>query len=106
MLACARCKLWWMTPEWRTSTLALPPETQFLLVDLGHGECGGTANGASAGGHSQEAYAIILPLIDGDFRTTLRAGRWVREGGSGGAATILPCAKASLRSSTMPSVLC
>lgn len=32
MLMSARCKLWWMTPEWRSSTLALPPETQFLLV--------------------------------------------------------------------------
>ncbi len=32
MLMSARCKLWWMTPEWRTSTLSIPPETQFLLV--------------------------------------------------------------------------
>ena len=71
MLACARCKLWWMTPEWRTSTLELPPETQFLLVDL---KASGTGNGSAAGGH-KEAYAIILPLIDGDYRTTLRAGR-------------------------------
>ncbi len=67
MLACARCKLWWMTPEWRTSTLKLPPETQFLLVELK-----GSGEGISPG-----AYAILLPLIDGDFRTTLRAGRCV-----------------------------
>lgn len=28
LLACARCKLWWMTPEWVDSTRNLPPETQ------------------------------------------------------------------------------
>lgn len=37
MLACARSKLWWMTPEWRTTTTGLPPETQFLLVGGGQG---------------------------------------------------------------------
>jgi hypothetical protein len=35
MLMSARCKLWWMTPEWRQSTLNIPPETQFLLVGAG-----------------------------------------------------------------------
>ncbi|MEW5300239.1 MAG: hypothetical protein WDW36_003181 [Sanguina aurantia] len=59
MLACSRCKLWWMTPEWRTSTVQLPPETQFLLLEL---EQGGP-------------YALILPLIDGNFRATLRPSR-------------------------------
>lgn len=56
MLACARKKLWWMTPEWPTSTTRLPPETQFLLVELAEGG----------------PYAILLPLIDGAFRATLR----------------------------------
>jgi raffinose synthase len=70
MLACARCKLWWMTPEWRTSTLQLPPETQFLLAEL---SCSG--GGSSSSNTAVEAYALLLPLIDGDFRTTLRAGR-------------------------------
>jgi hypothetical protein len=65
LLACARCKLWWMTPEWRTSTLDLPPETQFLLAELKGGEAG----------QAPLSYALLLPLIDGDFRTTLRAGR-------------------------------
>lgn len=103
MLACARCKLWWMTPEWRTSTLQLPPETQFLLVELpwsephgsgsavtgqgarsagagsaGQGLTAGAGGGAGAGRpEGQPAYALLLPLIDGDFRATLRAGRWV-----------------------------
>ncbi|EFJ39617.1 hypothetical protein VOLCADRAFT_100758 [Volvox carteri f. nagariensis] len=56
LLACARNKLWWMTPEWRTASWALPPETQFLLAEM-----------AAAG-----PYVVLLPLIDGDFRGTLR----------------------------------
>lgn len=56
-LAAARCKLWWMTPEWGVQANDLPPETQFLLLEL---EEGGP-------------YAIVLPLIDEDtFRGTLR----------------------------------
>ena len=116
MLACARCKLWWMTPEWRTSTLQLPPETQFLLVELpwtephssgsavtgqgarsagvrstgtgsaGQGLTAGAGGAEDAGGpEGQPAYALLLPLIDGDFRATLRAGRWIEgvEGAEG-----------------------
>ncbi|KAG1666521.1 hypothetical protein FOA52_014418 [Chlamydomonas sp. UWO 241] len=59
MLACARNKLWWMTPEWRTSTRELPPETQFMLAEVK--------------GCEGAAYVLLLPLIDGDFRATLRA---------------------------------
>ena len=56
-LAAARCKLWWMTPEWGSSARDLTPETQFLLLEL---EDGGP-------------YAIMLPLIDRNtFRGTLR----------------------------------
>lgn len=59
-LACARCKLWWMTPEWGKIVADLPPETQFLLVEV---EEGGP-------------YAVLLPLIDSNtFRGTLRPPR-------------------------------
>lgn len=59
-LACARCKLWWMTPEWGSRALDIPPETQFLLLEV---EEGGP-------------YAIALPLIDNQtFRGTLRGPR-------------------------------
>jgi hypothetical protein len=58
-LACARNKLWWMTPEWGSTMGALPPETQFLLLEL---EEPGT-------------YGVVLPLIDGDFRATLRPNK-------------------------------
>lgn len=78
-LACARNKLWWMTPEWGTSLHTLPPETQFLLVELDGDSSGG---GRSSNGPSQGRYALILPLIDGDFRGTLRPNRWVCTRGS------------------------
>eukprot|EP00873_Tetraselmis_striata_P002585 jgi/Tetstr1/422849/TSEL_013640.t1 len=55
-LALARCKLWWMTPVWGRFAKEVPPETQFLLLELEHGG----------------PYAILLPLIDGAFRATLR----------------------------------
>ncbi|GLI71623.1 hypothetical protein VaNZ11_016892 [Volvox africanus] len=67
LLACARNKLWWMTPEWRTSTWALPPETQFLLAEM-----------AVAG-----PYVLLLPLIDGDFRCSLRPPAKKSEGANG-----------------------
>jgi hypothetical protein len=47
-----------MSPGWGDCTAAIPPETQFLLVDLGGGKHG-----------------IMLPLIDsGAFRGTLAGG--------------------------------
>ncbi|KAF8055925.1 RFS2 [Scenedesmus sp. PABB004] len=67
-LACARNKLWWMTPEWGSSGGALPPETQFLLLEL------------EAGAGGEQAYGLVLPLIDGDFRATLRPNRWAGRG--------------------------
>jgi raffinose synthase len=66
LLACARVKLWWMQPSWGSRGEDVPPETQFLLLELG----------------PEGPYAIILPLIcdapapdgrDGAaFRATLR----------------------------------
>jgi raffinose synthase len=58
-LACARNKLWWMTPEWGSRGDQLPPETQFLLLEL----------------EEPGLYGLVLPLIDGDFRGTLRPNR-------------------------------
>lgn len=67
-LACARNKMWWMTPEWGVSGRELPPETQFLLLELADG-----------------SYAILLPLIDNDtFRGTIRPPRNSADNGSSG----------------------
>lgn len=55
-MACARCKLWWMTPSWGTEVTEVPAETQFLLLEL--------TNGAG--------YVVLLPMISDDgFRATL-----------------------------------
>ena len=49
-----------MTPEWGNTASDLPPETQFLLVEV---EEGGP-------------YAVLLPLIESNtFRGTLRPPR-------------------------------
>lgn len=48
-----------MTPEWGSALAELPPETQFLLLEL----------------DEPGAFAVALPLIDGDFRATLRPNR-------------------------------
>eukprot|EP00803_Ostreobium_quekettii_P005322 evm.model.scf_2114.1 EVM.evm.TU.scf_2114.1 scf_2114:2316-14243(+) len=59
-LASARCKMWWMTPEWGTRTYQLPPETQFMLVEVQEGG----------------PYAMFVPLLDSTtFRATLRPPR-------------------------------
>ncbi len=91
-LACARNKLWWMTPEWGSSLRALPPETQFLLLELDEQQQQQQQQGsvdvpppllpngmASAAGKNDHParYAVVLPLIDGDFRGTLRPSRCV-----------------------------
>lgn len=58
-VACAKNKLWWMTPSWGQDASSIPVETQFLLVEL----------------ESQGCYAIVLPLIHEDtFTSMLRGG--------------------------------
>jgi hypothetical protein len=66
-----------MTPEWGTSLHTLPPETQFLLLQLedeGQQAAAGSSSSDSSGGGR---YAVVLPLIDGDFRATCRPNRCV-----------------------------
>ncbi|GFR50303.1 hypothetical protein Agub_g12493, partial [Astrephomene gubernaculifera] len=89
LLACARNKLWWMTPEWRTATWALPPETQFLLAELG----------------PEGPYALLLPLIDGDFRATLRPPAKRSEGENGELVLRLESGSPDVTGSRWDSVL-
>jgi len=61
LLACARVKLWWMQPSWGSKGEDVPPETQFLLLELG----------------PEGPYAVLLPLLCPTpggpvFRATLR----------------------------------
>ena len=63
-IAGCRQKVWWMVPAWGTSVSDIPPETQFLLMQL-------TENGTPT---AQEMYAVILPLVSGPYRSALRPG--------------------------------
>ncbi|MEW5305191.1 MAG: hypothetical protein WDW36_007751 [Sanguina aurantia] len=58
-LACSRCKVWWMGPQWFSSTTKTPPATQFLLLEL------------KPGG----PYALMLPLVCGASHASLRSAR-------------------------------
>ena len=58
LLAGARTKRWWMGPAFGASAADLPAETQFCLVRL-----------------AEDAYAVLLPLVSGHHRCTLRAAR-------------------------------
>jgi hypothetical protein len=53
-LACARQKLWWMSPDVGARDDPVPPETQFLLAQLADG-----------------MYVVVLPLVGNSFRTAL-----------------------------------
>jgi hypothetical protein len=67
LLALGRTSLWWMTPAWGAAAADVPPETQFLLVEV-RGALDGEESAAAAG----PVYALFLPLIDaGAFRATL-----------------------------------
>jgi hypothetical protein len=90
-VANARCKLWWMTPTWGGSECgSIPPETQFLLLEIrgGEGRGGGATGRADASAPTEKktsgrrkkekkekpgtAYVAFLPLISADgFRATL-----------------------------------
>jgi raffinose synthase len=74
LLAGARIKRWWMGPVFGTDASAVPPETQFLLVELSDG-----------------AYAFVQPLVSGEMRCTLRGdsqGKLIAEVQSGDATVV------------------
>lgn len=56
LLACARLTRYWMGPAFGSAASDVPIDTQFLLVEVRKGG----------------PYAIFLPLVDGDFRASLR----------------------------------
>eukprot|EP00471_Norrisiella_sphaerica_P006578 CAMPEP_0184490666 /NCGR_PEP_ID=MMETSP0113_2-20130426/18508_1 /TAXON_ID=91329 /ORGANISM="Norrisiella sphaerica, Strain BC52" /LENGTH=939 /DNA_ID=CAMNT_0026874659 /DNA_START=713 /DNA_END=3529 /DNA_ORIENTATION=- len=59
-MACARQKLWWMTPSVGTKHDKIPAETQFLLGEI-----------PSEDGNGETRYVLMLPLVDQTFRTAL-----------------------------------
>jgi len=55
LLACARLTRYWMGPAFASDVNNVPLDTQFLLVEIKEGG----------------PYALMLPLLDGDFRASL-----------------------------------
>lgn len=66
-LALFRFKIWWMVPATGAGAAAVPAETQMLLL-----ESRGEAGSATAEERSTAVYALMLPVLDGGFRTSLQ----------------------------------
>ncbi|PUZ47661.1 hypothetical protein GQ55_7G184500 [Panicum hallii var. hallii] len=60
-----RFKIWWMVPATGAGAAAVPAETQMLLLES-RDEAGSAAAEGSA------VYALMLPVLDGDFRASLQ----------------------------------
>ena len=60
-----RFKIWWMAPVTGAGAAAVPAETQMLLLES-RDEAGSAAAEGSA------MYALMLPVLDGDFRASLQ----------------------------------
>ncbi|PNT61306.1 probable galactinol--sucrose galactosyltransferase 2 [Brachypodium distachyon] len=59
-LSLFRLKIWWMTPKTGAGAAGVPAETQMLLLE--------SRNGAEG----EAVYALMLPVLDGDFRASLQ----------------------------------
>ncbi|EMS68043.1 putative galactinol--sucrose galactosyltransferase 2 [Triticum urartu] len=60
-----RFKLWWMTQRMGTSGRDVPLETQFILIEV-------PAAAGNDDGDSEPVYLVMLPLLEGQFRTVLQ----------------------------------
>eukprot|EP00271_Cylindrocystis_brebissonii_P015187 TRINITY_DN373_c0_g1_i1.p1 TRINITY_DN373_c0_g1~~TRINITY_DN373_c0_g1_i1.p1 ORF type:complete len:829 (+),score=84.97 TRINITY_DN373_c0_g1_i1:41-2527(+) len=70
-LSCFRFKLWWMTQRVGQKASEIPVETQFLLL-----ECpGSVGRDAARGGDLDVTYVVLLPLLDGAFRSSLKGNQ-------------------------------
>jgi len=59
-----RFKLWWMTQRMGTSGRDVPLETQFIIIEV--------PAAAGNGDSSEPVYVVMLPLLEGQFRTVLQ----------------------------------
>ncbi|CAL5026831.1 unnamed protein product [Urochloa decumbens] len=61
-LSLFRFKIWWMVPATGAGAAAVPAETQMLLLE----------SRDAAAGEQGAVYALMLPVLDGDFRASLQ----------------------------------
>lgn len=63
-MCCFRFKLWWMTQRMGTCGKDIPLETQFMLIE--------SKNSEGEGENSPIVYTVLLPLLEGPFRSVLQ----------------------------------
>jgi len=63
-----RFKLWWMTQRMGTSGRDIPLETQFIIIEVP----AAAGNDDMDGDSSEPVYLVMLPLLEGQFRTVLQ----------------------------------
>ncbi|RZC65951.1 hypothetical protein C5167_009640 [Papaver somniferum] len=66
LLCLFRFKLWWMIPRVGNSGRDVPVETQMLLLEAR------PAEDCVQGSNGNTSYVLILPVLDGEFRTSLQ----------------------------------
>lgn len=70
-MCCFRFKLWWMTHRMGSSGRDVPLETQFMLVEC-KGDAAAEAAEQGEDGGDETVYAVLLPLLEGQFRAVLQ----------------------------------
>ncbi|KAK8914319.1 putative galactinol--sucrose galactosyltransferase 2 [Platanthera zijinensis] len=70
LLSLFRFKLWWMIPRIGRGGSDIPAETQFLLLEAK--ECAANGDGRSKANYASAFYILFLPLLDGQFRSSLQ----------------------------------
>lgn len=65
MLSLFRFKIWWMIPRVGNSAKDIPVETQMLLLEAMKEPSAEEPDGNTA-------YVLFLPILDGEFRSSLQ----------------------------------
>ncbi|GMJ00082.1 seed imbibition 2, raffinose synthase 2 [Hibiscus trionum] len=71
LLCLFRFKIWWMIPGYGKSGSDIPLETQMLLLEIKQ-ESAVEDDGSSDSDTENTFYVLFLPVLDGDFRTSLQ----------------------------------
>ncbi|KAK9021267.1 hypothetical protein V6N11_011265 [Hibiscus sabdariffa] len=71
LLCLFRFKIWWMIPGYGKSGSDVPLETQMLLLEIKQ-ESAVEDDGSSDSDTENTFYVLFLPVLDGDFRTSLQ----------------------------------
>ncbi|KAH6819970.1 hypothetical protein C2S53_018129 [Perilla frutescens var. hirtella] len=65
-------KIWWMIPRVGKSARDIPLETQMLLLEVGEDSVLELVDDVPTATSSNKFYVLVLPVLDGGFRTTLQ----------------------------------